>query len=93
MTGQVLGPAPAMTALMATFSTVYSSLSWWTVMVMRPMTSSGLADVPVSMCATRSSVGRMIGSPSVQPFSRNSWWYPSSLSGLSSRGRSAPRSA
>ena len=42
MTGRCSGPAPAMTALTATFSTVYSSLSWSMVTVIRPTTSVGV---------------------------------------------------
>ena len=53
---------------------------------MRPTTLSGGWLVPLSIAATRSSVGSTIGRKSVQRFSRNSFSRFSSLSGGSSRG-------
>ena len=64
--GQVLGLQPAMTALIATFSTVHGARSGGTVAT----TSSGARVVPSSMRSTRASVGGTIGSPSVQPRSK-----------------------
>src|SRR6266446_5335641 len=70
MTGKYSGLAPAITALTATFSTVYSQYSRKWVDRMCPTTSSGLWLVWPSMAATRSSVGRMIGNWSVQRLAR-----------------------
>src|SRR5919108_6409309 len=57
MTGKYSGLAPAITALTATFSTVYSQYSRKWVERIRPTTSSGFRAVAVSMAATRPSVG------------------------------------
>ena len=86
ITGKYSGLAPAITALTATFSTVYSQYSRNWVERMCPTTSSGLWLVCASISATRSSVGRTIGSLSVQLFSRNSWCRLSSVSASTSRG-------
>ena len=90
MTGKYSGRAPAITALTATFSTVYAQCSRKCVERMRPTISSGRRRVRASMAATRASVGRTIGSMSVQRFSRKSRWRLSSVSGSTSRG--VPRS-
>ena len=66
ITGKYSGLAPAITAFTATFSTVYSQYSRNSVGRMRPTTSSGLRCVPLSIAATRSSVGSSIGRKSVQ---------------------------
>jgi hypothetical protein len=86
MTGKYSGRAPAMTAFTATFSTVNSQYSRKCVERMRPTTSPGPRLVPASMAATRSSVGRTMGSLSVQLLSRKSWWRLSSVSGSRSLG-------
>ena len=86
MTGRYWGFAPAMTALTATFSTVYSQNSRKRVGRIRPTISSGLRRVPFSIAATRSSVGSTIGRWSVQWFSSNSRCRFSSLSGANWRG-------
>ena len=86
ITGRYSGLAPAITALTATFSTVSSQNSRNAVGRSRPTTLSGGWLVPLSIAATRSSVGRMTGRKSVQLFSRNSRWRLSSVSGASSRG-------
>ena len=86
ITGRYSGLAPAITALTATFSTVSSQNSRNEVGRSRPTTLSGGWLVPLSMAATRSSVGRMTGRKSVQLFSMNSFWRLSSVSGASSRG-------
>ena len=72
------GFAPAMTAVMAAFSTVTirpSGAIWVTT------TSSGAWEVPFSMAARRSSVGMTTGRPSVRPlfwkYSCNSSSVPS----------------
>src|SRR6266540_61611 len=52
MTGKYSGRAPAITALTATFSTVYSHASRNRVGRMRPTTSSGFREVPASIAAT-----------------------------------------
>jgi hypothetical protein len=57
---------PAITALIATFSTVHSARLGG----MRPTTSSGLRGVPRSMRSTRTSVGGTTGSPSLHPRSK-----------------------
>ena len=78
ITGIYSGFAPAMTAVMAAFSTVTmrpSGAIWVT------MTSSGEWEVPFSMAATRSSVGMITGSPSVSPFA---WKYSCSSSSVPS---------
>ena len=62
-TGRYSGRHPAMTALIATFSTVAGARLGGTVAT----TSSGSRDVPWSMASTRVSVGGTTGSPSVQP--------------------------
>ena len=61
--GRYSGRQPAITAAIATFSTVTSTRSGGTVAT----TSSGARVVPVSMRSTRSSVGGTTGRPSVQP--------------------------
>ena len=61
--GKYSGSAPAITALIAIFSTV-SSTKFGGAMA---TTSCGLRVVPVSMRSTRSGVGGMTGKPSVQP--------------------------
>ena len=82
MTGKYSGLAPAITAFTATFSTVYSQAARNSVGCMWPTISSGLWLVCASIASTRSSVGRTIGSSSVQLFSRNSCCRSSSVSGL-----------
>ncbi|GEM_PF-4007168 len=62
ITGRYSGLAPAITALTATFSTVYCQYSRKSVGRMWPTISSGLRCVPLSIAATRSSVGSTIGS-------------------------------
>ena len=86
MTGKYSGRAPAITALTATFSTVYSQVSRKLPARMRPTTLSGGWLVALSIAATRSSVGSTIGRKSVQRLSRNSWRRLSSVSGGTSRG-------
>src|SRR5687767_4766353 len=61
ITGKYSGRAPAMTALTATFSTVYSQYSRNAVGRSRPTIVSGGRLVPVSIASTRASVGRTIG--------------------------------
>ena len=61
--GRYSGRQPAMTAAIATFSTVTSARSGGTVAT----TAAGSRVVPSSMRRTRSSVGGTTGSPSVQP--------------------------
>src|SRR6202035_5081080 len=61
MTGKYSGRAPAITALTATFSTVYSQVSRKLPARMRPTTLSGGWLVALSIAATRSSVGSTIG--------------------------------
>ncbi len=61
--GRYSGRQPAMTAAIATFSTVTSTRSGGTVATM----SDGARDVPVSMRITRCSVGGTTGRPSVHP--------------------------
>src|SRR5262249_32519042 len=77
-TGRYSGLQPAMTALMATFSTEHSTRSGGTTATR----SSGARVVPVSMRATRSGVGGTTGSPSLQPRSNaasmSSSWAPRS---------------
>ena len=80
-----------MTAFTATFSTVYSHASRVPVGRMRPTTRSAGWLVPASIAATRSSVGRMIGSWSVQPCSRNCRCRLSSLAGSTKRGVLRPK--
>src|SRR5262249_24096601 len=86
MTGKYSGRAPAMTAFTATFSTVYSQAARNSGGCICPTTSSGLWLVCASMAATRCSVGRTMGSPSVQLFSRNWRCRLSSVSGSRTRG-------
>src|SRR5207344_691123 len=64
-TGIYSGLQPAKTPLMAIFSTVAWAQRGGTL----PITSSGLRLVPVSIFATRSSVGGITGRPSDQPLS------------------------
>jgi hypothetical protein len=61
MTGKYAGRAPAITALTATFSTVYDQASRVEVGRIWPTTSSGRRWVAASISATRSSVGSTIG--------------------------------
>jgi hypothetical protein len=86
ITGKYSGLAPAMTALTATFSTVYSQNSRNCVGRMCPTTSSGLWLVCASISATRSSVGRTMGSMSVQWLSMNRRCRLRSVSGSTNRG-------
>ncbi len=58
-----VGSAPAITALMAIFSTV--TLPWRGIIL--PTRWSGGRSVPVSISSTADRVGGMTGSPSVQP--------------------------
>ena len=62
-TGMYSGRHPAMTALMATFSTVQGASSGGT----RPMTSCGSRRVPPSIRRMRSGVDGTTGRPSLQP--------------------------
>ncbi len=62
-TGKYSGRHPAITALIATFSTVHSTNVGGTIATR----SSGCRLVPVSIRATRSSVGGTMGNPSDQP--------------------------
>src|SRR5688572_3284051 len=71
ITGRYSGLAPAITALTATFSTSNSQDSRKTVGRSRPTILSGEWLVPLSIAATRASVGSTIGSMSVQRFSSN----------------------
>ena len=66
-TGMYSGLHPAMTALIATFSTVHSARFGG----MRPTISEGLRVVPCSMRNTRTSVGGTTGRPSLQPRSKH----------------------
>ena len=86
ITGKYSGLAPAITALTATFSTVYAHASRVEVGRICPTTSSGRRLVPASIAATRSCVGRMIGRRSVHWLSKNSWCRLSSVSGSTHRG-------
>ena len=86
MTGKNSGRAPAITALTATFSTVYSHRPRLGVGCMRPTTSSGRRRVPASIAATRCSVGSTMGRKSVQPLRSKRARSWSSLSGSSRRG-------
>src|SRR5689334_20630419 len=61
--GRYSGLQPAITAAIATFSTVTSARSGGTVAT----TSSGARGVPVSIASTRCSVGGTTGRPSAQP--------------------------
>ena len=65
MTGKYSGLHPAITALIAIFSTVASPMFGGTV----AMTSWGLRCVPPSMRITRSGVGGTRGNPSEKPWS------------------------
>jgi hypothetical protein len=65
ITGKYSGFAPAITALAATISTVYSHASCGGDGRMVPTVSSALWLVPLSISATLSSVGSTMGSPSV----------------------------
>src|SRR5580692_11782452 len=65
ITGKYSGFAPDITALTATFSTVYSHSPRLAVGCILPTTSCGEWLVRASIAATRSSVGRTIGRPSV----------------------------
>ena len=71
ITGKYSGRAPAITALTATFSTVNSQNSRKRVGRIRPTTLSRGKLVPLSIFATRSSVGSVTGRKSVQWFSMN----------------------
>ena len=76
-TGKCSGLHPAITALMATFSTVALPL----IGGIRPNTSEGASRPASSMARTRSSVGGTMGSPSVQPRSSKRSLMASSESG------------
>ena len=65
-TGMYSGLQPAITALIAAFSTVQGGRLGGTL----PITSSGLRRVPRSMRRMRASVGGTTGRPSVQPRSK-----------------------
>ena len=65
-TGMYSGLQPAITALIATFSTVQGARLGG----IRPTISSGLRSVPPSMRRMRSSVGGTTGRPSLQPRSK-----------------------
>ncbi len=67
ITGMYSGFAPAITALIATFSTVHSTRSGGTTATM----SSGARVVPWSIRSTRASVGATTGRPSVHPRSKS----------------------
>src|SRR4030095_6226306 len=75
------GLQPAITALMAIFSTV----AWAQRGGTEPITSCPLRLVPASMASTRSSVGGMIGNPSLQPFSSTKACAAQMSSGISKR--------
>src|SRR5262247_326602 len=62
-TGRYSGLQPAITALIATFSTVQGARSGGTTAT----TSSAARVVPSSIASTRSGVGGTSGSPSLQP--------------------------
>ena len=62
------GLQPAMTALIATFSTVHDALFGG----IAPTTSCGSRVVPLSMRSTRTGVGGTTGSPSLQPREKHS---------------------
>ena len=64
--GNISGLAPAMTALIATVSTVYSHASRSPVTLILPTISPGACLVFLSIAATLSSVGMMMGSWSDQ---------------------------
>ncbi len=64
--GMYSGLQPAITALIATFSTVHGAMLGG----MLPTISSGLRSVPANMRRMRSSVGGTTGRPSVQPRSK-----------------------
>ena len=63
ITGRYSGLEPAITALIATFSTVQGARSGGTTAT----TSSGARRVPSSIASTRTSLGGTTGRPSVQP--------------------------
>ena len=63
--GIYCGRQPAITALMAIFSILAGAQRGGTT----PMTSCGFRLTAAIVCPTRSSVGGIIGNPSVQPFS------------------------
>src|SRR6516165_5031237 len=86
ITGKYSGRAPAITAFTATFSTVYSQNSRNEVGRILPTTSSGEWLVPLSIAATRASVGNVIGKKSVQRLSVNVCRKFSSVSAGNSRG-------
>ena len=86
ITGKYSGRAPAITALTATCSTV-NSQCWRNWFERRwPATSSGLWLVCASISATRFSVGRTMGSLSVQLFSKNTRCKLSSVSASTNLG-------
>src|SRR6185437_1776231 len=87
ITGKCSGDAPAITALMATFSTVSGRAPPVILIVL--ITSSGLWLVPFSIAVTRRSVGRMIELKSVHSLSSKSWRRFSSESGGSNLGSAA----
>ena len=67
-TGMYSGLQPAITALIATFSTMHGALFGG----MAPTTSCGSRVVPRSMRSTRTGVGGTTGSPSLQPREKQS---------------------
>ena len=69
ITGKCSGFAPAITAITAILVTVGLISSFVSIMNTSATTSSGSAQVPVCIFSTRSLVGRIMGLPSVQPFS------------------------
>src|SRR5271170_7046627 len=87
ITGKCSGDAPAITALMATFSTV--SCRAPPVMLIVLITSSGLWLVPLSISVTRFSVGRLIQLKSVHSLLSNITRRFSSESGGRNRGSTA----
>ena len=79
-TGRYSGLQPAITALIATFSTLHSTRSGGTIAT----TSSAARFVPSSMASTRCGVGGTSGKPSLQPRS-NRLSKGSSLAASSTR--------
>src|SRR5262249_19730061 len=84
-TGRCSGRQPAMTALMAIFSTVARPKPGSSTAT----TSAGARRVPASMRATRSGVGGTSGKPSLQPRSRKMPWVASSGSPPAPQSRAA----
>src|SRR5580698_6035555 len=81
ITGKYSGRAPAITAFTATCSTVNCQAARNSTGCKCPTISSAAWLVPASIASTRSRVGRVIGSLSVQLLSRKSFWRLSSVSG------------